>query len=141
MTAVVTRQPRGTSSHIKRGYMEIAEDFRRRINSGALPPGTPLPKMDDLAAQFRVSRMTVHRALALLEDELYLLPSQGIGEPVTVYLAGPLRKYVLLRNMLNSLEAEGEKLRVPDMRIDGKSHSLVINPGTGCWELEQEEEE
>lgn len=141
MTSVVKRQPRGNRNHLRRGYVEIADMYRQRIDSGELKRGTPLPKLDDLAEQLRVSRMTAHRALALLQDELYLLPSQYLGGPVTVYLAGPERKYALLRNMLNDLEVDGEDLRISDMGIDGKSHSLVLNADTYLWELEQEETE
>src|SRR3972149_3629200 len=48
-------------------YLQIAGDFRRRIDSGELQPGRRLPSVREQAAALGVNRMTVahaYRALA-----------------------------------------------------------------------------
>ncbi|MBC2879794.1 MULTISPECIES: GntR family transcriptional regulator [Streptomyces] len=50
-------------------YEEIARDLRERISSGELPPGSPLPLMRDVAAQYGVSDITVRKAWNVLTRE------------------------------------------------------------------------
>ncbi|MFI5635071.1 GntR family transcriptional regulator [Streptomyces sp. NPDC051664] len=50
-------------------YEEIARDLRERIASGEYPPGTALPLMRDVAAQYEVSDITVRRAWQMLTRE------------------------------------------------------------------------
>lgn len=47
----------------------IADAIRRDIASGAAPPGSTLPSEEGLVAQFKTSRGTVRRALAVLVNE------------------------------------------------------------------------
>ena len=48
-------------------YMQLAEEIRSRILSGALPPGARLPTVRDLARQLGVTRLTVHNAYSQLQ--------------------------------------------------------------------------
>ncbi|MFJ2203307.1 GntR family transcriptional regulator [Streptomyces violaceusniger] len=50
-------------------YEEIARDLREQITSGALPPGSPLPIMRDIGAQYGVSDITVRKATSMLQRE------------------------------------------------------------------------
>ncbi|MFD7868097.1 GntR family transcriptional regulator [Streptomyces sp. NPDC059783] len=50
-------------------YEEIARDLRERITSGEYLPGTALPLMRDVAAQYGVSDITVRRAWQMLTRE------------------------------------------------------------------------
>ncbi|MGW1847702.1 GntR family transcriptional regulator [Streptomyces sp. NPDC001966] len=50
-------------------YEEIARDLRERITAGEYPPGTALPLMRDVAAQYEVSDITVRRAWQMLTRE------------------------------------------------------------------------
>lgn len=50
-------------------YEEIARDLREQITSGALPPGSPLPMMREIAAQYEVSDITVRKAMSMLKRE------------------------------------------------------------------------
>jgi DNA-binding FadR family transcriptional regulator len=45
----------------------VADQLRRRILSGDVPDGGLLPKVDDLMAEFGVSRPAVSSACAILE--------------------------------------------------------------------------
>ena len=50
-------------------YQQIADELRTRIHRGVYPPGSQLPSESDLVAEFDVTRITVRRALAVLENE------------------------------------------------------------------------
>lgn len=58
-------------------YLEIREDFRRRLSDGTYRVGQTLPSQPDLAREFGVSTMTMRQALAGLIDEGWLEVSQG----------------------------------------------------------------
>ncbi len=62
--------PRGT-----RG--EIAEELRRRIRGGELPPGQRLPTERELAEELAVSRTTVREALQALREEGFVATVRG----------------------------------------------------------------
>jgi DNA-binding LacI/PurR family transcriptional regulator len=54
-------------------YLQVEEDLRRQIQSGALPAGHCLPLEPDLAAQYGVSSVTIKRALQDLAKEGLLI--------------------------------------------------------------------
>lgn len=58
-------------------YLEIAEELRRSILSGAYPVGSRLPSESDLAARWSASRGTVRQAVATLAAEGLIGSSQG----------------------------------------------------------------
>jgi len=93
-------------------YREIAEDLRRRTESGEFGAGRLLPSEADLSAAYGASRVTVRRALELLRDEGLLDARQGLGWFVAVDL---------LRQSLGVLETIEHQLaesgRVPERRV------------------------
>jgi len=60
-------------------WVQVADDLRADITSGALPPGTRLPSEAELAAQYGVSRVTVRRATSTLAEEGLLVVLHGRG--------------------------------------------------------------
>ncbi len=60
-------------------YYQIEQDLRLRIGRGELKPGDRLPSEPDLAARYRVSRITVRQALARLASEGLVERRQGTG--------------------------------------------------------------
>ncbi|MBM3957749.1 MAG: response regulator [Gemmatimonadetes bacterium] len=60
-------------------YLAIADDLRRRIQSGEFTHGERLPSQPSLARQYGVSLTTFRTALSLLTDEGYLHPAHGLG--------------------------------------------------------------
>ena len=60
-------------------YIKIKEIIQRRIESGELVPGAPLPSERALAEQFGLSRMTVRQALSDLVAAGALYREQGRG--------------------------------------------------------------
>ena len=64
-------------------YQRVTQDLRGKILSGNLMPGAQLPPEDALCRRYRVSRITVRRAVAELVQQRLLIRKQGIGTFVT----------------------------------------------------------
>lgn len=60
-------------------YRAVAEELRRRVLSGAIPPGSLLPSEADLIAEFGTSRGTIREALNLLRAEGMIVTEHGRG--------------------------------------------------------------
>jgi GntR family transcriptional regulator len=64
-------------------FMQIEQDLRRQILSGALKSGAHLPRETELALRYGASRMTVRRALEMLAEAQLIRRAQGVGTIVT----------------------------------------------------------
>lgn len=64
-------------------YHQVADTLRRRIGNGDYPVGGLLPSAADLEKAFRVSNITVRKAMALLVQEGLVQGRRGIGTVVT----------------------------------------------------------
>lgn len=64
-------------------YVQLADLFRQRVDKGEWGPGSTLPSIDELMAQFDVARVTIRQAIALLADEGLVSPQRGRGTFVT----------------------------------------------------------
>jgi GntR family transcriptional regulator len=62
-----------------RKYERIADDLRRQILRGDLPPGEQMQAQSELAEKYRVSLPTVQQALGVLEAEGLIDAIHGIG--------------------------------------------------------------
>lgn len=60
-------------------FMQVEQDLRRHISSGAIGPETRLPRETELAALYGVSRMTVRRSLDGLEQGGFIRRVHGVG--------------------------------------------------------------
>ena len=60
-------------------YIQIAEGLISQIESGTLTPGEQLPPERDLSETLGVNRMTLRRALGVLESQGLILRKHGIG--------------------------------------------------------------
>jgi DNA-binding GntR family transcriptional regulator len=60
-------------------WVQVTNDLRKDIESGALPPGTKLPSQPALAEIYGVARGTVDKAIRKLRDEGLLGVSIGRG--------------------------------------------------------------
>jgi len=58
-------------------YQQIMEQITQRISVGDWPPNTPLPSIRQLAAEIKVSVITVKRAYLELEREGVIVSQQG----------------------------------------------------------------
>ena len=94
--------PRGT-------YRHIAEDLRRLIQRGELPPGAMLPSEAAIAQERSVARGTVRAALAVLLDDglIEVIPGRGrrvVGEPAVPGRTAWQRVAAALRRRLEAGE-------------------------------------
>ncbi|MEU5537449.1 GntR family transcriptional regulator [Streptomyces sp. NPDC020362] len=66
----------------------IADDLRQQITTGRIKPGERLPSESGLAVQYKVSTVTLRRALTVLQAEGLVEKIQGKGN----FVRRPLRK-------------------------------------------------
>jgi DNA-binding GntR family transcriptional regulator len=113
----------------------IAERLRLRIANGRLPPGTAL-RQEDLAAEFRVSRMPVRDALNQLHAErlIDLIPHRGAF--VASMSADECAEVFELRAVL---ECDALKRAVPQhtdkslRRLQHIQRDLELEDDTSLW--------
>jgi GntR family transcriptional regulator len=77
-------------------YYQLQEVLKQQIESGVWKAGDALPSEPDLARSFRVSRVVVRQALAILEDDRQIVRIRGRGtfvaQPKLDYRAGGLSR-------------------------------------------------
>jgi len=61
------------------GYLQIADDLRAQIHSGALAPGGPLPSTARLAERYESSASVAKMAVGILRTEGLVVGQQGKG--------------------------------------------------------------
>jgi DNA-binding transcriptional regulator YhcF (GntR family) len=74
---------------------QLAQQLRTLIRSGQLTAGERVPSEPQLARQYRVSRDTVQRALALLAGEGLITRRRGVGSIVAA--ADPVTEIPVVR--------------------------------------------
>ena len=72
MIAINYRDPRPI-------YEQIQAELRRLMLTGALPPGSRLPSVRELAGQLAINPNTIQRAYRELEGEGYIVSVPGKG--------------------------------------------------------------
>lgn len=60
-------------------YVQLMADLKEKILSGEIQPGEKIPSENILAAQYQVSRQTVRKAIAIMENEGYVYAEHGRG--------------------------------------------------------------
>jgi len=78
-TLAVTQRFPARNPSAQPAYQRIQSVIRKRIDSGQLKPGDPVPSERDLAKIHHVSLMTARHALAFLEREGLVERRRGIG--------------------------------------------------------------
>lgn len=64
-------------------YLQVMEQIQRRVAVGDLPPGGELPSIRQLAADLKVSVITIKRAYLELERDGVIVTRQGKGSVVS----------------------------------------------------------
>ena len=118
-------------------YQAIADDLRRRVESGAVGAGRLLPSESELSADYGASRVTVRRALEALREEGLVESRQGLGWLVAT---DPLRQTL---GRLGTIEAQlvGEgresERRVLDFRFTAPpartKTNVPMSMDASCW--------
>jgi GntR family transcriptional regulator len=130
-------------------YRQLADELRRRIEAGALPPGAPLPSETALGAEFDLSRNSVRQAVALLRAEGLVVTEHGRASYVRPQL--PVKRMGAERYRIEAAQVRGEGppetsftrdqgIAWADYRLDREYHEvpaseaiadlLQVEPGT-----------
>ncbi len=97
-------------------YNLVADALRRRILGGEFAPGQQMPPEHQLCEMFSASRITIRRALSILEEEMLIQRRQGSG---TYISPTPRRRIPLLAtDFAGSIAAHAPELerRLDDWR-------------------------
>jgi len=116
-------------------YLQIADELLTQIEAGTLSPGDRLPSERDLSQMLGVNRMTLRRALKLLETRDLLIRRPGLG----TYIAEPIieRKATHLVPFTRGMRARGYipgarlillELRPVEARVAGELGLRVSAP-------------
>ena len=84
-------------------FVQLAELIRQRVAKAHSPPGSLLPSIEHLMAEFDVARVTVRQAIALLADDNILSPQRGRGTFITAKPGG--RRRLRVETTLHDLVA------------------------------------
>lgn len=115
-------------------YRRIAEDLRRKIESGELPQGSRLPTEIELMEQYNASRNTVRDAIKLLTTRglVETRPGQGTFvveriNPFVTTLTGALGPDVTDRDVyVAEVQASGRQPTSGPLRVEVQAASQVI---------------
>ena len=102
-------------------YIQIRESLRADIMQGVLKRGEQLPSENELAAKYKVSRMTIRESIEDLVDEGLLYRRHGVG----TFVAFPhlQRDHTKLTSFFDKAESEG-------VQVQAKLLSLEVVPAT-----------
>ena len=67
-----------------RAFEEVVDQITHAVRSGAFPPGSRLPRINDLSREMRVSRPSVMQAVRLLNDAGVITIRRGATGGITV---------------------------------------------------------
>jgi GntR family transcriptional regulator len=111
-------------------YRLVADELRRRILAGVIPPGSLLPSESDLMGEFGVSRGTIREAIALLRAEGLVVTEQGRGTYARPVM--PVRR-------LGSERYRQELARITSPELaPGTSFTVDQNIGWSDYRLDKE---
>ena len=115
MIAINYRDPRPI-------YEQIQAELRRLMLTGALPPGSRLPSVRELAGQLAINPNTIQRAYRELESEGYILSVAGKGSFVAQVdrLAEQQKK-----EALNAFRAAAQRLRALGLSAEALASLLT----------------
>jgi len=106
-------------------YSKVASELRRMVQSGKLQPGEQLPSEHSLCEQFKLSRITIRRALQLLEGERLIERRHGSG---TYVCPRPAYRIPLMIDYTGSVRLHAPRLgrRVLDEGLRAADHEISV---------------
>jgi len=112
-------------------YARIKRHVVRLIESGEWGIASRVPSENQLAAEFKVSRMTARRALLELAHEGWLVRSQGLGTFVAD--RKPALSMLEVRNIADEIVERGHRYtnKVLRLEADDAAGAVAMNLGIG----------
>lgn len=119
-------------------YVQIVDQVKGQIASGALKPGDQLPTVRALATELRINFNTVARAYRILDEERIISTQQGRGTYITEV---PPPK-VTERIRRETLEALAHRLVREATRLgfSGKEITQMVSDQLKSWKEAQDVE-
>ncbi|MFO1307660.1 MAG: GntR family transcriptional regulator [Burkholderiales bacterium] len=108
-------------------YYQVYSVLQQRIRAGVWPSERPMPAEEALSAEFSVSRVTIRRALTMLETEGLIVRQQGRGT-----FAAPPPSNGAPKNFGGLLESVADAEHRTSVRILSFDH-VVLPDDTARW--------
>ena len=109
-------------------YRQVTDQLVALIRTGALPPGTALPSVRQLAVDLKISVITTRRAYADLEAAGLVHRQQGRGTFVAQQSAESDWSSDRARELLSAAVNRSRELGLSDDAISDLVHSLLESP-------------
>lgn len=87
-------------------YLQIRTDMKKKIESGEWPEGSVIPGENELAATYKVSRVTMRTAIKALVDDGTLVRKVGYGTTVAINKSS-MSNFTLVRSFTNEMNEMG----------------------------------
>lgn len=85
-------------------YLQVVDQVKAAVASGAARPGDPLPSIRPLAEELRINRNTIAKAYTELESQGVIQTSAGKGCFVADQQASPLKKDARMRLLTEEID-------------------------------------
>ena len=102
-------------------YRQLIDQVRRMVASGQLTPGTELPSVREVAAEYTVNPTTISKAYSLLETEGLL--QRNRGKPMTI--ASARRNQNGIAQRLEQVAAQVDSLVLAARQLDLSAADLA----------------
>src|SRR5579863_7487980 len=102
-------------------YLQLMQQVRRMVASGQLTPGTELPSVREVAAEYTVNPTTISKAYSLLEAEGLL--QRNRGKPMTI--ASARRNQNGIAQRLGQVEPQVDSLVLAARQLDLSAADLA----------------
>jgi GntR family transcriptional regulator len=112
-------------------YVQTRRHLLRLIADGAFPPGSRLPREEELARSLGVSRPTVREALALLQIDGVVTRRHGAGNFVNHIPPAMAARLDTLISLPQIITANGFSPRMTDLKIDSVDASAAVARALG----------
>lgn len=112
-----------------RDWRSLRKEVLRRIQSREWPPGTPIPKEADLAAEFGCARSTVNRALRSLAEDGLLERRRKAGTRVA--LTPSARAVLTIPLLREEIEARGQSYGYQRLRLESTLPPAAVSGPMG----------
>jgi GntR family histidine utilization transcriptional repressor len=107
---------RNTPSGPEPQYLKVKNFLREGISAGQWRPGELMPSEAELVTQFKVSRMTVNRALRELSSEGLVQRTQGVG--TFVAQLHRIASTLTVRDLHDEIKERGHQHRAVVIRLE-----------------------
>ena len=126
-------------------YIKVAETLKARIRDGQYQPNDLIPSARKLEEEFKVSNITIRKALDLLTREGFVMPMRGVGtrvvkiedDVVSIEITGSFRDWVdsaIGRNLQLTVDVLEITITSCPKRV---SQILTLGPDENIWRMKR----